>query len=230
MMSPDSRVGWLLSKHGFEYFIYGKNCLLLEWPPRSDKEILSIIRSFEHQLALLNVQGINDIVPAYHSIAIHFNSSIIDHQDIIGSIESFDFKSLDDRSDNRIIEINVSYNLSHGLDLVEISQMLDLSIEEIITVHSSTIYDVHFIVFLPGFLYLSGLDERLALPRKSTPRVRVPAGSVAFANGQTGIYPSDSPGGWNIIGKADITLFNPDKDPPCPILPGQKVKFVRQYD
>ena len=115
--------------------------------------------------------------------------------------------------------------MEFGIDLEALSNSINLSVEEIIELHSKPFYIIYFIGFLPGFLYLGGLDSKLQTPRKANPRLKVPKGSVAIGGNQTGIYPSESPGGWNIIGKSPINFFNLKNDTPCFAKPGDKLQF-----
>jgi 5-oxoprolinase (ATP-hydrolysing) subunit B len=124
------------------------------------------------------------------------------------------------------VKIPVRYGGSAGPDLAAAAQYCGLSITEFISCHSSADYVVHNIGFMPGFAYLSGLPEQLHLPRKTTPAVRVPAGSVAIGGSFSGIYPTTSPGGWHIIGYTSLTLFNVQADTPCLLRPGDRVQFV----
>jgi len=121
------------------------------------------------------------------------------------------------------IEIPVRYN---GPDLPEVAERLQLTENEVIRLHTETTYTVFMIGFLPGFPYLGPLPKSLELPRRDTPRLRVPAGSVAIAGQQTGIYPQASPGGWHLIGHTDFPLFNPAQNPPAFLQPGMRVQFV----
>ena len=126
----------------------------------------------------------------------------------------------------RTLEIAVRYGGEHGPDLEVVARHCGLDPEQIITLHSQPDYQVMCIGFQPGFPYLSGLDSRLFTPRRNTPRTRIPAGSVAIAGEQAGIYPADSPGGWQIIGHTDLRLFDPMADPPCQLAPGDFIRFV----
>mgnify|MGYP000572002399 CR=1 FL=1 len=119
----------------------------------------------------------------------------------------------------------MNYGFEFGPDLDFVSTHTGLSVEKIIEIHSTTIYDLHFIGFLPGFLYLGGLDESLAIPRKSVPRFQVPKGAVAIGGSQTGIYPIESSGGWNIIGNSPISFFDINNDTPCFAKTGDTVSF-----
>ncbi len=112
-----------------------------------------------------------------------------------------------------------------GLDLEDMSTKTDLSIQEIIDIHSNKLYDVYAIGFLPGFAYLASVDKRIAMPRLSSPRKQIPKGSVSIADTQTAVYPQASPGGWNIIGRTALELFDKNLDSLSPLSVGNKVKF-----
>ena len=135
-------------------------------------------------------------------------------------------KNSESRVNKLIWEIPVCYDSCFGEDLVQFSQTKEMSISEIIQLHSNKIYTVYFMGFLPGFLYLGGLDSKLELARKKTPSLDVKKGAVAIGGNQTGIYPQDSPGGWHVIGNSPLEFFNPNESPPCIISAGDKVRFV----
>jgi len=127
---------------------------------------------------------------------------------------------------SRRIEIPVHYGGPAGPDLDEVARHTGLSREEVVRLHNAGEYTVYFLGFLPGFAYLGGMDGRLATPRRKEPRLAVPAGSVGIGGEQTGIYPSVSPGGWQLIGRTSLQLFDPARDPPSLLLPGDTVRFV----
>jgi inhibitor of KinA len=126
----------------------------------------------------------------------------------------------------RTMEIPVRYGGADGPDLEEVAALNHLSAEEVIAIHSGAEYLVHFLGFSPGFPYLGGMPESIAAPRLETPRRSVPAGSVAIGGRQTGIYPTASPGGWRIIGRTPLRLFQPEADPPVLLQMGDHVRFV----
>jgi KipI family sensor histidine kinase inhibitor len=120
------------------------------------------------------------------------------------------------------VEIPVSYD---GEDLPEVADLTGLAAEEVVRRHTAPEYTVAFLGFSPGFPYLVGLDPALEVPRRDTPRTSIPAGSVGLAGTQTGVYPTASPGGWQLIGRTEVTLFDPDRDPPALLAPGSRLRF-----
>lgn len=125
-----------------------------------------------------------------------------------------------------LVDIPVRYGGIYGPDLLEVAERLQRTENEVVSLHTAAEYTVLMVGFLPGFPYLGPLPEALHLPRRDTPRLRVPPGSVAIAGGQTGIYPQASPGGWHLIGHTDFRLFDPNERPPARLHPGQRVRFV----
>lgn len=127
----------------------------------------------------------------------------------------------------RVVEVPVCYDAAYGLDLEWLAREIGLSVDEVIALHTGATYHVHFLGFLPGFAYMGGVPDVLRVPRHSSPRTRVPAGSVAIAGAQAGIYPSDTPGGWRIVGRTPRAVFDPSRDGPSLLQPGDEVRFVR---
>jgi KipI family sensor histidine kinase inhibitor len=124
------------------------------------------------------------------------------------------------------IDITVRYGGADGPDLADVAAQTGLSEADVVVAHAGTVYRVFLVGFMPGFPYLGILSEKLALPRRATPRLRVPAGSVAIAGRQTGIYPTATPGGWHLIGRTDAPIWDPRRDPPALLAPGDRVRFV----
>lgn len=216
---------WYKGQHNINYFAYSAYSLLLEWPASMCHKTLQTINSYIQAITSLDITGVNEVVPGYHSIMIYFDMSNLSHGRLIEIIENMDLKESPHEEDSVVTIIEVRYGGLLGPDLSHVAQTLNLTESEVIEIHTGSVYNVHFIGFLPGFLYLGGLDEKLSIPRRANPRTKVPAGSVALAAGQTGIYPSDSPGGWHIIGKTEQQLFNPSKNPPSTFASGMKMQF-----
>ncbi|MBH59859.1 MAG: allophanate hydrolase [Dehalococcoidia bacterium] len=167
------------------------------------------------------------IYPTYTSLIVTYNPLLIKRVEIIKRVEKLNktIKSYE-KIESQILEIPVRYGGKSGEDLKDLEKILSISQEQIIDIHSSKSYYVFMVGFSPGFPYLGGLDKRLECPRLSTPRVEVPAGSVAIADKQTGIYPLKSSGGWRIIGNTNLKLFDETKNSPSLISPGMKIKFI----
>lgn len=170
---------------------------------------------------------LRDLVPAYASLAVFFDPAAIEAECVREWLQ----ETLSARDTAiqiaaaRDIEIPVVYGGEDGPDLEAAAAELGLTPQTLIERHVGGRYSVAMIGFAPGFPYLSGLDPALALPRLATPRTRVAAGSVAIGGAQTGIYPRDSPGGWRILGRTPLRLFDPARDPPTALLPGDRVRF-----
>ena len=176
-------------------------------------------------LKKLKIKGIIEIIPSYTSIFISFDIFKYDFQTLIELIKKSINLDSNDEFEEKIVTIDVYYGQDVGLDLYDMSLKTNLSIEKIIEIHSSKFYDVFAIGFLPGFAYLASVDEKIALPRLSTPRKQIPKGSVAIADTQTAVYPQSSPGGWNIIGRTAMELFDKKLEKLSPLSVGDKVKF-----
>ena len=182
---------------------------------------------FYWHLAEHLLQSQNDIEVIASEEVISIRSKVIpmDIKKIEATLSSFEF-SLISKIDHKL-EIPICYEEVFASDLKEISKQLNLTTQEIIDIHSSTVYEVKAIGFTPGFSYLGDLDEKIAVPRLSKPRVKTKVGSVAIANDRTGIYCLGGPGGWPIIGATPMNLFNPDDDGSVTLIPGTKVTFKK---
>jgi KipI family sensor histidine kinase inhibitor len=170
---------------------------------------------------------LRDVVPAWDSVGMFFDPDAID-ADAARSwlLERDRCVPATTAAAPRTIEIPVRYGGEHGVDLDAAATELGLTPAALVERHTAPVYTVAMIGFAPGFPYLDGLDPALALPRLATPRSRVPAGSVGIGGAQTGIYPRESPGGWRLLGRTPLTLFDPAADPPSRLLPGDRVRFV----
>ena len=182
-----------------------------------------------HALSALlqTIPAVIETVPAYCTVLVHYDPLTTTYNQIKNIIEE-KISLLDDSTHrpSRRLEIPVLYGNASGLDFESVATTLALSPSELIRLHSEREYTVYMMGFTPGFPYLGILNEKLTMPRMSTPRTRVPAGSVAIAGSQTGIYPVDSPGGWHIIGHTPLKLFDPTSDNPFLFAPGDVVKFI----
>lgn len=198
-----------MEKFNLTYKKYGENGILIEWPQLISTEILENITLFVKTLELNKPNYIEDFNYVYCSLLVLYNSKI-DFLTLKTTLKSL-YNSLNfskNIPNHTCWEIPVCYHEKYGIDLQIMSTTLQVSIPEIVNLHSKVFYTVYGYGFLPGFLYLGGLPQSLNFPRKTVPRLSVFEGAVAIGGSQTGIYPQDSPGGWHIIGKTPIKLFD----------------------
>lgn len=177
-------------------------------------------------LRALNLEGVSDVVPAESTMLVRCEHksarrSVVDNLNEILSVGNVAEREVNVEP----LEIEMVYD---GQDLEIVAAACGMSVEEVIHRHLSSEFVAAFCGFAPGFAYLSGLDPLLHLPRRETPRTRVPAGSVSIAAMYSAVYPNPSPGGWHLLGTTDATLWNVESDPPALIEPGRRVRFVRK--
>jgi KipI family sensor histidine kinase inhibitor len=178
-------------------------------------------------------EALTDVVPAYTSVAVHYDPARVHcrHEepphDALARWVAARLERLGDAgaAQGRLVEIPVRYGGEQGPDLASLAEARELSIEEVVALHTAPEYVVHFVGFMPGFAYLGGLDPRLAMSRRQVPRTSVPAGSVGIGGAQTGVYPIASPGGWQLIGRTDLPLFDPSREPAALLAAGDRVRF-----
>ena len=205
---------------------YNECSILVEWQAIIDENILQDVLIYKNKIENNYIKQEVEVISTYNSILIIYNSTIDNvNNEFLDLKRLYNLPNTDKKVDSRTFKIPVCYDDEFGVDLVNYSKVKNLSKKKIIKSHSEVIYTVYFVGFLPGFLYLGGLDATLHLDRKITPNLNVKKGSVAIGGKQTGIYPQDSPGGWHIIGNSPIEQFNPKHNPPCFIRAGDKVKF-----
>ncbi|MDN3643492.1 5-oxoprolinase subunit PxpB [Lutimonas halocynthiae] len=216
-----------MNLYKLKYKPLGSIAVLIEWPGMIDPEILKNIHLFRHKIRVDMGEYVLETVPAYNSLTVFFDTGKIKYSSVVTDLKEI-YATKDQKllTANRIWKIPVCYDKEFGLDLENLAKIKKLTREKIISLHSRPLYDVYFIGFLPGFLYLGGLPKVLEQPRKDKPRLKINKGDVAIAGNQTGIYPRTSPGGWNIIGNSPLSFFNVDEFPPCFAVSGDKVKFI----
>lgn len=197
----------------------------------------SLVLAAQHHLEQAEIPGVVEIAPGFASVALFYDP--IHLARLIGQPKRI-FDWLADRVDQalvpldrdvgsqaktREIEIPVCFDADFALDLDEVARHAGFEKEQVVNLYCRSIYRVNCLGFTPGFPFLAGLPEKLATPRREIPRRQIPAGSVAIGGIQTGIYPVRSPGGWNIIGRTPLSLFDPAKDPPALLCAGDQVRF-----
>ncbi len=199
--------------------------LIIYFGEKIDQEIALNVKKAYISLKKLNLEGIVELIPSYTSIFITYDIFKYDFKSLKNLLMKNINLDLIDGFEEKIITIDVYYNQEVGIDLEQMSEKTKLSIGEIIEIHSNKLYDVYAVGFLPGFAYLASVDKKIALPRLETPRKQIPKGSVAIANTQTAVYPQASPGGWNIVGRTAMELFDKNLESLSPFNVGDKVKF-----
>lgn len=211
-------------KYKLEYIPYGSSAILVKWPQSINKNILKDIQGYQTSIENNLNELVVDFIPTYASLTIVYKS--INFNELCAKLKAIyegGFEEIE--IENTLWQLPVCYDQTLGFDLESYCQEVGLSIKQVIQIHTETIYTIYFTGFLPGFLYLGSLDERLFLKRKAKPLLKVPGGAVGIGGQQTGIYPQESPGGWHIIGNCPVSLFNVERNPPSIFKHGDKIQF-----
>lgn len=221
----------------YKIFPLGENALTIEFGNELSEKLNRQVISLDRYLSETPFQGLLEIVPAYASLTVYFDILAVRKNlpnfstafEAVENIVSDALKSLkaNRKELSKTIEIPVIFDDESSPDLKFVAEINKLSTEKVIEIFLSQSYRVYMLGFLPGFAYLGEIDEKIAAPRKETPRQRVPAGSVGIAGRQTGIYPFDSPGGWQLIGRTETKLFEPENEIPTLFQTGDSVRFYR---
>lgn len=203
----------------------GDTVLVIEFGDRIERSLSDRVLILARQIDDAQLPGIVEVVPTFRSLAVHYDplstsADILGPQ--IGALIGTPGKS---SSRSRIMTLPVCYEGAFGPDIPFVAERAGLSVRDVIERHSGAIYHAYMLGFLPGYAYLGDLDPSLRLPRRETPRLAVPAGSVAIATSLTAVYPYESPGGWHLIGRTPVRMFAPDWAVPSLIGPGDRVKF-----
>lgn len=189
------------------------------------EELSTLVVSQARAIESEDLLGVTDVVPSYASLGVYYDPFTIgfaDLHDRLATILSTPARPVSAVTEPRTHAVKVRYD---GEDLDDVARQTGLSTDEVVRIHSAREYRVYVLGFVPGFAYLGKLDERLSLPRRASPRKQVPAGSVAIAELQTAIYPSVTPGGWHLIGRTGVKLFDPDSQRPSLFRVGDSVRF-----
>jgi KipI family sensor histidine kinase inhibitor len=205
----------------------GDSAITVAFGTERSAELLNRVHAAASALAAAGIPEVQDIVPAYLGVAIFYDPLHTSYSEMAPKLLAVCEQTPASTAGSGKIrehEIRVTYD---GPDLDQVSASVGLSVDEVIRRHSGRWYTVDLLGFVPGFAYLSELDPALQLPRRSQPRPRVPAGSVAIASAQTAVYPLDTPGGWHIIGRTGSAMFDPLRDPPALLRAGDRVRFLR---
>lgn len=221
----------------------GDSAVLVTLGRNIDDATLMRVRSLTRALELARPQGIVDVVPAYATVAVYYDLEAFAAEDrpvfervceLIGQHAEKTEHAWPDVVPEKLgkrgeggaaVEIPVCYGGEYGPDLEEVARHCGIGADDVVALHSGADYMVHAVGFAPGFPYLGGLPEKLRIPRRATPRTLVPAGSVGIGWTQTGVYPLETPGGWQLIGRTPLALFDAERTPPAMLSVGDRVKF-----
>lgn len=205
----------------------GDKAVSVEFGNAIDPQINQRIRAFTLALAAQEIKGITEFVPSYRSVMVHYRPEELLYEELsealLSATKLADTMELPPAT---VVEIPVLYNSETGPDLAFVAKHCGKSIEEVIRIHTSADYLIYMLGFTPGFPYLGGMSKEIAAPRLTSPRVKIPGGSVGIAGEQTGVYPIDSPGGWQLIGRTPVKLYDPARKTPILLEAGQYIRFV----
>ncbi|MDB5211229.1 MAG: hypothetical protein JWQ30_2056 [Sediminibacterium sp.] len=218
------------------YHIYpcGDHAVTIELGDGINAAVNQNVISLFQYLTEHKIEGMKDMIPAYNTLTIVYDTSLLKKKNpgipVYETISAHLQKAAGLANEKnaaraRLIKIPVCYDPSLAPDLVSLAETHQLSVDEVVKLHTARTYRVYMIGFLPGFAYMGSVDEKIITPRKTQPRTMVPAGSVGIAGEQTGIYPFDSPGGWQLIGQTFTQMFDEKKETPCYLQPGDEVQF-----
>jgi inhibitor of KinA len=201
--------------------------LLVVFGDTISPELHERVMGLFHALRGWRDQSIRNLHAGYASLLIDFDPLRLTHGELTAMVQELEGAGDSATGTNAsVVTIPVCYDTEFGPDLTDVAQHAGLSVEEVVHLHSSPTYLVYFLGFSPGFVYLGGLPEALHTPRLTTPRISIAAGSVGIAGSQTGIYPVDSPGGWRLIGRTPLRMFDPESTPSTRLQPGDRMRFA----
>jgi inhibitor of KinA len=218
----------------FQFSPLGDRAITITLGATIDEATHKRVRAATQALGVSGIAGITDVVPAFASVTIHYDPAAI-----AGDASDSPYARLttqlsrtlaeigtEDLPAPRIVELPVCYGGDFGPDLDDVAKRHALTTDEVVRIHTEGDYLVYMVGFMPGFAYLGGLSDRIATPRRSSPRTAVPGGSVGIGGQQTGVYPMQSPGGWNLIGRTPLKIFDITRDDQTLLATGDRVRFV----
>ncbi len=203
----------------------GDTALVVEFGDRIDRGLSAAVIGLAERIRVAHLGGITETVPSFRSLLVHYDPLATSAERLTGEISGLIGGQAAAPASGRLWRIPACHQAEFAPDLAEVAAHAGLTPDEVIALHGATRYHVYMIGFLPGFPYLGDLPEALRLPRRDNPRVKVPAGSVAIAAAMTAVYTTESPGGWHLIGRTPVPLFDARAEPPALLRPGDAVVF-----
>lgn len=209
------------------YLPFGDAALVVEFGDTISLEINRRVVALDSAILKAEIRGVEELVPTYRSLLVRYDPLKISYEQLVFRVRDLEENLKDShvKMEGRKVVVPVVYGGEYGPDLGHVAQFHGLTEEQVVRLHSEREYRVYMIGFVAGFPYLGEVADEIATPRLETPRLKVSAGSVGIAEKQTGIYPCEAPGGWQIIGRTPIRLFDPWQQPPTPLNSGDTVKF-----
>lgn len=204
----------------------GDRAVTVEWGSTIDERINRQVHAFARKVEALSHPAITEVVPTYRSATVHYRPEVFSYEELNQLLAPLAQGSAEEAEELPVVEIPVCYGGEYGPDLEEVAQHCSLTPEEVIARHTAPTYRIYMLGFTPGFPYLGGMDPSIAAPRRKEPRIHIPAGSVGIAGEQTGVYPIVSPGGWQLIGRTPLRLFDPQREQPILLSAGAGIRFV----
>jgi len=210
-----------------EYKIAGDRGIVVEFENEISEKVNSKVRNMFLAIEKSEIKGVEEVIPTYRSLLVLYDPLVINGMDLLTELKALEKNIKPTEIEKpKTIEIPVVYGGKFGPDLEFVAQHNNLSVEEVIKIHTERKYLIYMLGFTPGFPYLGGMSKKIATPRLENPRTKIPEGSVGIAGNQTGIYPIESPGGWRLIGRTPLKLFDPYGKQPFLLQAGDYLKFV----
>lgn len=205
----------------------GDTAIVVEFGNEISPSINAHVKAFSDAMKNSSIPGIVDLIPTFRSVLVHYNPLVMRFDKMVGEIKKVISQTKDtEAAKKRIFQIPVCYGGVYGPDLADVAAHAGMSEEEVIAIHSRTPYLIYMLGFLPGFAYLGGMDERIAMPRLPDPRAKIAARSVGIAGEQTGLYPMESPAGWRLIGRTPVRPYDAKRKNPILYEAGDYIEFI----
>lgn len=205
----------------------GDSAMVVEFGKTIEDELNRKVHAMSCWIEAKEIPGVTEVIPTFRSLMVCYDYHVIKFARLKEILEQFDTALSDtEKSIKKIRKVPCCYGARFGVDLADMEKITGIDRDEIIRIHSSVDYKIYMLGFLPGFVYLGGLDKRLEVPRLKTPRIKIQPGAVGIGGSQTGVYPIASPGGWRLIGGTPLDFYNPDREHPILCEAGEYIRFV----
>ena len=202
----------------------GDSALVAEFGREVDEAVNQRVHDMAHWLEMRRIPGVTEVLPTFRSLMVFYDPAVLSYDVLVRKLRQYRLATATGMAaEKTVLQVPCCYD---GPDLDGMTALIGLSREEIIAIHSGVDYKIYMMGFLPGFVYLGGLDKRICVPRLETPRTRIEPGSVGIGGSQTGVYPVASPGGWRILGRTYLKFYDPNRAEPILCRAGQYIRFV----